>query len=140
MSQGETFLQKLKKLNPKTYKEDADSYMTKLNVTGKTKHLFRNYSVCFYRDRLPQIIDSGRFVNANRTIHILVYSHGHLLKTFPVVPGLAVFMSISSLRSCGFSLLVIVDSVPKARPLISFSGGFLLPSQSVRTRLLLLPG
>lgn len=40
-------------------KENADSCMTKLKVTEKTKHLFRSYSVCFYRDMLPQIIDSG---------------------------------------------------------------------------------
>lgn len=33
--------------------------MTKLKVREKTKHLFRSYSVCFYRDMLPQIIDSG---------------------------------------------------------------------------------
>lgn len=78
------------------FKEDADSYVTKLSGTGKTKHLFRSYSVCFYRDMLPQI-DSGRSVNACRTIHILVHSRGHLLKTSPVVPAPAVFTSVSSL-------------------------------------------
>lgn len=49
------FLQLLKDGIP-TSKENADSYMTKLKVTGKTKHLFRSYSVCFYRAMLPQIL------------------------------------------------------------------------------------
>lgn len=50
--------------------------MTKLKVIGKTKHLFRRYSVYFYRDMLSQIIASGRFVNAHSTIHISVYLTG----------------------------------------------------------------
>lgn len=56
--------------------------MTQLKVTGKTKHLFRSYSVCFYRDMLPRIIDSGRFFNAHSAVHILVCSHGHRRKMF----------------------------------------------------------
>lgn len=88
-----------------------------------------SYSVCFYRDRLPQIIDSGRLVNAYRTIHILVCAHQHLLKRSPAVPGPAVFTSGSSLWHWGpcFALIVVADSVPKTLPLSSFFGGLLRP-------------
>lgn len=84
-----------------TSKENADSRMTKLKVTGKTKHLFRSYSVCFYRAMLPRIIDSGRSVNAYSTIHIWVCSHGRLLETLPVAPELAVFTGVCSLCAPG---------------------------------------
>lgn len=80
-----------------TSKENADSHMTQLKVTGKTKHLFRSYSVCFYRDMLPRIIDSGRFFNAHSAVHILVCSHGHLRKMFPVAPDPAICVGISRL-------------------------------------------
>lgn len=45
-----------------TAKENADSCVTMMIITGKTKHLFRSYSVCFYRDMLPPIIGSGRLL------------------------------------------------------------------------------
>lgn len=45
--------------------------VTQLKVTRETRHLFRRYSVYLYRDMLLQITDSGRPVNAYRTIHIL---------------------------------------------------------------------
>lgn len=44
-------------------------------------NIYLEVTVFVFRDMLPQIIDSGRFVNAYSTIHISVYSHGHLLKT-----------------------------------------------------------
>lgn len=106
--------------------ENADSHVTKLKVTGKTKHLFRSYSVCFYRDMLPQIIDSGRFVNAYSTIHISVYSHGRLLKTFPEAPDPAIFTGVSSLWPLHFPQ-IITDSVPRILPSSSFSAGLLQP-------------
>lgn len=93
--------------------------MTKLKVTGKTKHLFRRYSVYFYRDMLPQIIDSGSFVNAYGPIHILVYSHGHLLKTFPVAPDPATVTRaapISESVALAFPLRVPLDSVLRSLP------------------------
>ena len=83
---------------------NADSHMTKLKVTGKTKHLFRSYSVCFYRAMLPQIIDSGRFVNAYRTVHVWVCSHGHLLRTLPAARDLATFTGVSSSDTTAFDL------------------------------------
>lgn len=56
--------------------------MTKLKVTGKTKYLFRSYSVCFYRDMLSQITDAGRSVNAYGAVHIAVWSPGVSGKRF----------------------------------------------------------
>lgn len=46
---------------------------------------------------LPQITDSGRFVNVYSIIHMLIYSHGHLLETLPVAPDPAVFTGVCSL-------------------------------------------
>ena len=40
----------------------------------ETKHLFRSYSVCFYRDMLPPIIDSGR-----RLMLRVLYTSGDFL-------------------------------------------------------------
>lgn len=64
------------KTGRRTSKENADSRVTKMKVTRKTKHLFRSYSVCFYRDMLPPIIDSGRLLMLR-----VLYTSGAFLVT-----------------------------------------------------------
>lgn len=65
-----------------TWKENAASGMTKLKVTRKTKHLFRSYSVCFYRDTLPPIIDSGSLL----MLRVLYTSGSFLLAPRKCIP------------------------------------------------------
>ena len=89
-----------------TSEENADSYVTKLKVIGKTKHLFRRYSVYFYRDMLSQIIASGRFANAHSTIHISVYPTGISGKKLPAAPDPATVTGGSSSDAMALALLL----------------------------------